>query len=113
MEQEKVSNVAKSTDERVQRIADILRTSFVVPPANHGAFDDLRARLEFIQRASEALRGLGAMMQPEHGDFPMNNAYSSNAAAVFRFFGEALFDPTCEAYADMERLERAARGERT
>lgn len=113
MEQEKVSSVAETSDERVQRIREILRTSFAVPPATHGAFDDLRCRLEFIQRAGEALRGIGAMMQPEHGDFQMNNAFSSNAAAVFRFFGEALFDPACEAYADMERLERAARGERT
>jgi hypothetical protein len=82
------------------------------PPLHkHGAFDDLQASLSFIMLGVDALKGLGNMMQPEHGDFQMNMAFSSNAAVVFRFFGEALALPAADAYDSMERLQRAAKGE--
>ena len=110
-------------DPRVRRIVEILRTAeaeaaaapaFAVPPRRYGAFDDLYARLQFIQFAADALKGLASLMQPMHssGDEQLNLALRSEATAVFRFFGEALKDPAEEAYNDAERLERAAKGER-
>jgi hypothetical protein len=113
MEQAKISNVAESADERAQHIADIRRTSFAVPPATHGAFDDLYGRLQFIKLAGEALRGIASMMRPEYlsADEPLNETRRSDAAAIFRFFGEALEGPAGEGYTDLERLERAAKGE--
>lgn len=116
MGKEKVSNVAEGSGERVQRIAKILReaeAAVAVPPPNHGAFDDLYNRLQFIKVAGEALRGIASMMRPEYlaADEPLNETRRSDAAAIFRFFGEALEGPAGEAHADLERLERAAKGE--
>lgn len=73
----------------------------------HGAFDDLTGSLEFIQLGIAALKGLGAMMQPETEEHQMNLAFSSDAAAVFRFFGEALEDAVNESYNAKERLQLA------
>jgi hypothetical protein len=53
------------------------------------------------------------MMRPESNeeDYQMNMTRIAEAGAIFRFFGEALRDPAIEAFNDMERLQRAARGE--
>ena len=84
-----------------------------VPLHKHGAFDDLTAHLEFIQLGIAALKGIGAMLQPETHDQQLNAAHSSDAAAVFEFFGEALKGSANEAYDAKERLEQAARGEQS
>ncbi len=80
------------------------------PLHKHGAFDDMHAHLEFIQLAGDALRGIGAMLQPETHDQQLNMTHSSDASAIFRFFGEALQGPASEAYNAKERLESAAQG---
>ncbi len=73
----------------------------------HEAFDVLTRNLEFIQLGIAALKGLGAMMQPETDDHQMNPAFSSDAAAVFHFFGEALEEAANKSYNAKERLESA------
>lgn len=91
--------------------AKALANAAAVPLHKHDAFDDLRGRLQFMQLGVAALKGIGALLQPETRDQQLNQAFSSDAAAVFSFFAEALEEPATGAYDDMERLERAARGE--
>lgn len=91
--------------------AQALANAAAVPLDKHGAFDDLRAYLEFIQLGADALKGIGAMLLPETHDNQLNMAFASEASAVFRFFGEALTEAANNAYDAKERLERAARGE--
>ena len=84
-----------------------------VPLHKHGAFNDLTAHLQFIQLGIAALKGVGALLRPENHDQQLNGAFSSEASAVFEFFGEALKGPANEAYDAKERLEQAARGEQS
>lgn len=74
--------------------------------------EDLRDRLEFIRTAADALNGLSSMLQSEHlaGDVPLVSARRAEAAAIFRFFGEALRQPALKAYDDVDRIERASHG---
>lgn len=81
-----------------------------IPLHENGAFDDLACRLNFIRLGVDALKGLGAMMQPPTliGEYQMDS-HINDAAAVFRFIGEALCDPVTGAYEDMEKIQRAAK----
>lgn len=110
------SELIDPEDPRVRTIREILASATptgkpaAVPLHEHCAFDDLEKRICFIQRGVEAIKGLGAMMLPEHGDFQMNMAHSADAAAVFNFFGEALSGPAYAAYDDLNRIRWAAEG---
>jgi hypothetical protein len=68
----------------------ITPTSGIPPLHKHGAFDDLDAALENIYRLTNALRGIGNLLQPEFADEQLNMARRSDASAVFEFFSEAL-----------------------
>lgn len=70
----------------------------------------LRDNLEFIQLGIMAMRGLGAMLNPEIHDEQLNGAFASEVSAVFSFFGQALEKPSTQAYDAYEEMERIARG---
>ncbi len=84
-----------------------------IPLHKHGAFDELQANLSFLQLGADAMKGLGGIMQPSVivEDFQLSQAHIADAAAVFRFFGEALRRPATDAYDAMEKLLRAAHGD--
>lgn len=65
------------------------------PKTRNGAFDDIDAAATLINLGTDALKGIGAMMEPEYlnEDGQMNLAHRSDASAVFRFFGEVLKEP--------------------
>ncbi len=104
-------------DPAARRIADIMRSAepaAAVPPSEHPAFAELQAHLNFLQLGSEALKGIGALMQPEYscGNEQLNGAFRGDASAVFRFFGEALIGSAgraYEAYGDLELASRQVR----
>lgn len=83
------------------------QTPAIVRFNTHGSYHDLEAAVSFLQLAAEAMQGIGNMMQPEYSaaDEQMNFARRSDAAAVFRFFGEALKDPAQEAYSVVDTLD--------
>lgn len=72
----------------------------------HGAFNDISAALDFLSMGADALKGIGAMMQPEAEvhDEQLNQARRSDLSAIFKFFGEALREPAKTAYNATERL---------
>lgn len=79
----------------------------------HGAFDDLQWRLQFLQLGADALKGLGILMEASGSEGQIESRPRTEVAAIFRFFGEALYTPAIDAYSDMERLQRAAKGDLT
>lgn len=83
-----------------------------IPPLHqHGAFDDLDAALWNIQRLSNALRGIGNLLQSK-GDaenFQLNMARCTDASDVLGFFGEVLTEYREIAVGASERLRREAK----
>lgn len=71
---------------------------------------NIEKELRFIEDAKAALIGIGEMMAPEsnEGDEQLNLVYRSQAAAIFRFFGNALEGPVRAMEEIKDRLEMAA-----
>lgn len=104
-----------------EELTDLLNQSFREAKARgywpyavheHGAFDDISAALDFLSMGADALKGIGAMMQPElevH-DEQLNQARRSDLSAIFKFFGEALREPAKTAYDAKERLMQDLEG---
>lgn len=80
-----------------------------MPLHKHGAFNDITANADFISLCANALKGIGAMMQPSMvaHDEQSENARRSDISAIFKFFGEALQEPAITVYNATERLESA------
>lgn len=77
---------------------------------NHGAlFDDMGAAINRLALGADALKGIGAMMQPamEIGDEQLECARRSDISAIFQFFGEVLREPVQTASDAAQRLEWA------
>lgn len=85
------------------------------PLHKHGAFQDIYAAADLLALGANALKGIGAMMQPflEEDDVQIDDVRRSDMAAIFKFFGEALQEPAGIAWEAAYRLERAAKGEIT
>lgn len=82
-----------------------------IPFHKHGAFNDLTAAADFLCLGADALKGIGAVMQPGMNvhDEQCDNARRSDISAIFKFFGEALKEPAQAAYDATGLLERAAK----
>lgn len=82
------------------------------PLHKHGAFDDMGAAINLLALGADALKGIGAMMQPSTyaGDEDLHQTRRSDMAAIFQFFGEVLREPALTAREATERLEGAAAG---
>lgn len=72
--------------------------------------EHLDAALTLIDEAKAALIAIGDMMQPDMnaGDEQLNGVRRSQAAAIFRFFGNALEEPLRSAVAIKDRMDLAA-----
>lgn len=70
----------------------------------------LTTALVLIEDAKNAFIGIGDMMQPDRneGDEQLNLVHRSQAAAIFRFFGNALEGPVCTINDIKDRLELSA-----
>lgn len=70
----------------------------------------LEAALALIEEAQAAFIAIGDMMQPERNerDEQLNLVHRSQAASIFRFFGNALEGPVRAVGATKDRLEMAA-----
>ena len=86
-------------------------TAPTMPLHKHGAFYDIGAAVDFLALGADALKGIGAMMQPSMDvhDEQIDQANRSDLSAIFKFFGEALREPAGTARDATERLERAAK----
>lgn len=82
----------------------------VVPLHEHGAFADMGTSVDMLALGADALKGIGAMMQPETttGDEQLNQTRRSDISAIFMFFGEALRVQATLASDSAQRLEMAA-----
>lgn len=82
------------------------------PLHQHGAFYDLAAAVRLLALGADALKGIGAMMQPDSdaGNEQLNMARRGEASAIFEFFGEVLKEPAQIAGEAADRLEMAAQG---
>lgn len=70
----------------------------------------LEAALTLIEEAQSAFIAIGDMMWPEslQGDEQLNMVNRSQAATIFRFFGNALEGPVRAVQDTKDRLERRA-----
>lgn len=96
---------------RRQLAVKALANAAYVPLHEHGAFDDLQANIEFLELGADALKGLGILMEACGSEGQIESGSRTEVAAIFRFFGEALYTPATNAHGDMERLQRAAKGD--
>lgn len=81
------------------------------PLHRNPAFLDLAEAIRIIALGADALKGIGAMMQPESkaGDEQLNMARRGEASAIFEFFGEVLKGPAQIASEATDRLESLSR----
>jgi hypothetical protein len=58
-------------------------------------FTDAEKALYFINRAMDAIQGIGDLLQPgmEKEDGDLHHVKRSQVAAIFEFFGQALAEP--------------------
>lgn len=104
----------ETDDAKIAKIKSIIAEAAAParPLHQHGAFLDLAAAVRLLSLGADALKGIGAMMQPdsEAGNEQLNMARRGDASAIFEFFGEVLKEPVQIASEAAERLEWAAQG---
>lgn len=81
-----------------------------VPLHQRREFTDAEKALYFIDRAKDALLGIGDLLQPgmERNDEDLHQVKRSQVAAIFAFFGQALAEPVEIASEANHRLRMEA-----